>query len=137
MYLIDTSVWIDFLRSTNTLAVRRLFRMIEEQIPFGITGVIYQELLQGAASKSQFEQLQAYFSTQRFYHPISPIESYAKAAEMYFACRQAGVTVRSTLDCLIAQISIENQLILLHSDKDFDRIQKTVPALQLEPYNIR
>ncbi len=133
MYLVDTSVWIDFLRGTNTLAVQRLFRIIEDQIPFGITGVIYQELLQGAASKFQFEQLETYFSTQRFYHPISPIESYAKAAEIYFACRQAGVTVRSTLDCLIAQVCIEHQLLLLHSDKDFDRIQKVVPALQLEP----
>ena len=69
MYLVDTSGWIDFLRRTNTKAVRCLFRIIEDQIGFGITGVIYQEVLQGATSAAQFEQLRLYFSTQRFFYP--------------------------------------------------------------------
>lgn len=132
MYLVDTSVWIDFLRRTNTKAVRRLFRIIEDQIGFGITGVIYQEVLQGATSAAQFEQLRLYFSTQRFFYPKLQIESYEAAAQIYFACRQKGITVRSTLDCLIAQICIEHDLILLHSDKDFDQIQKIQSNLKLE-----
>lgn len=135
MYLIDTSVWIDFLRGTNTKAVQRLFRIIEERAVFGITGVVYQELLQGAGSQKQFEQLQAYFSTQRFFNPRSEKESYASAAEIYFACRQAGVTIRSTLDCLIAQVCIEHDLILLHSDKDFERIQIIKEDLKLEKHH--
>lgn len=132
MYLIDTSVWIDFLRGTNTKAVQRLLQIIEEPILFGITGVIYQELLQGARSEAQFKQLQDYFSTQRFFHVQSEEKSYGAAAQIYFACRQTGITVRSTLDCLIAQICLEHNLILLHSDQDFDRIQRVQKNLKLE-----
>lgn len=132
MYLVDTSVWINFLRGTNTQAVQRLFQIIEKQILFGITGVIYQEILQGAASNSQFKQLQAYFSTQRFFNLRSEKNSYEAAAEIYFACRQSGIAIRSTLDCLITQVCIEHDLILLHSDKDFERIQTIQRNLKLE-----
>lgn len=131
MYLVDTSVWINFLRGTKNKAVTRLHQIMNDQIPFGITGIIYQELLQGVSSELEFQKLKNYFSTQRFFHPKSPTDSYAHAAAIYFACRQTGVTVRSTLDCLITQICLEHQLMLLHSDKDFERIQKIKPDLRL------
>ena len=132
MYLVDTSVWIDFLRGTHTQAVSRLNQIIEAEIPFGITGVIYQEILQGAASPAQFEQLRTYFSTQRFFDPRFEKYSYAAAAQLYFTCRQNGITIRSTLDCLIAQICLEHGLILLNSDKDFERISTIQSDLRLE-----
>jgi hypothetical protein len=60
-----------------------------------------------------------YFSSQRFFHPKDPVESYARAARIYFACCRKGITVRSTIDCLIAQIALEHDLFLLHNDSDF------------------
>ena len=51
-------------------------------------------------------------------------ESYAAAARIYFDCRKKGITVNSTVDCLIAQTAIENDLTLLHNDADFDRMRK-------------
>ncbi len=132
MYLVDTSVWIDFLRNRHTKAVGRLRAILDDQIVFGISGVIYQELLQGAASKMDFLRLKAYFGSQRFFHPKDLKSTFLNAAHLYFDCRQAAITIRSTIDCLIAQIAMEHGLILLHSDRDYERIQKVRPELRLE-----
>jgi len=50
--------------------------------------------------------------------------SYSQAAHIYFTCRRHGITIRSTIDCIIAQLAIEHDLILLHSDRDFEQIAK-------------
>lgn len=104
---------------------------MEREVPFGITGVIYGEVLQGAASRADFEKLALYLGTQRFYHPRDPVESYRGAAWLYFRCRRAGVTVRSTVDCLIAQLAIEHDLLLLHNDRDYERLAHVIPELRL------
>ena len=70
--------------------------------------------------------LKNYLSSQRFFHPIDPVESYAEAARIYFLCRKKGITIRSTIDCLIAQICIEHELDLLHDDRDFDAMAEIV-----------
>lgn len=59
------------------------------------------------------------------------VDSYSQAANIYFTCRRKGITVRSTVDCVIAQIAIEHELILLHNDKDFENIAKVFPDLNL------
>jgi len=51
-------------------------------------------------------------------------ESYASAAKIYFRCRKKGVTINSTIDCLIAQTAIENNSYLLQNDSDFDNIAR-------------
>ncbi len=53
--------------------------------PFGITSFTYQEILQGAKSEQELDRLQAYLSTQRFYHPKDPLESFEAAARIYFS----------------------------------------------------
>jgi len=57
--------------------------------------------------------------TQRFYHLNDPVDSFAKAARIYFNCQKQGITIRSTIDCLIAQTALEHDLFLLHNDNDF------------------
>ena len=131
MYLVDTSVWIDFLREKNNAATK-MFTLVQEQdLPFGITGIIYQEILQGAASKKDFDAINEVLSTQRFFHAKDEIETYAAAANIYSTCRRKGITIRSSIDCLIAQICIEHNLVLIHNDADFKRIQSIVPDLKL------
>lgn len=131
MYLIDTSVWVDFFRNQSTQAVARFEEILEEDIPYGITSVIYQEVLQGADSPKDFSKLQSYLASQRFYHPLDPVLSYEQAADMYFQCRRQGITVRSTIDCLIAQIAIEHKLRLLHSDRDFTKMATVFDSLKI------
>ena len=126
MVLVDTSVWIDYLREQRNEQVVWFEGILEQGIPYGITPVIYQELLQGAESQKSYDRLDEYLSTQHFYEPLDPIESYREAARIYFVCRRSGVTIRSTIDCLIAQIALEHDVLLLHNDRDYEAIGRVV-----------
>ncbi len=129
MYLIDTSVLIDFLKANETLQSHKFEKIIQNQVPFGISAFTYQETLQGSKDKKEYEKLNTYLSSQKIYYPSS--ESYEMAANLFFKCRKSGITIRSTIDALIATVAIEHNLILLHSDKDFDYIAK-VTDLKVE-----
>ena len=131
MYLVDTSVWIDYLRDRQNSATKILSTILDKKIPFGITSFIYQEILQGAPSHDAFEELKSYFSTQKFFHPKHENETFQSAAYLYFLCRRKGITIRSSIDCLIAQIAIEHKLVLLHHDQDYEKISKVIPELEL------
>ena len=120
MILVDTSVLIDLFKGVSNDPANRMRDILDHQIPFGITSVIYQEVLQGAKSENEYALLRDYLSSQRFFHPCDPVKSYSNAAYIYFSCRKKGVTVRSTIDCLIAQTALEQNLCLLHNDRDFD-----------------
>lgn len=131
MYLVDTSVWIGLFRQRETAAVRLFRHILERDIPFGISSVIFQELLQGAKNESDYQRLYDYVGSQCFYHPKDEIDSYANAARIYFDCRREGVTIRSSLDCLIAEIAIEHNLILLHDDVDFCHMASVISDLEI------
>ncbi|MGH7165859.1 MAG: type II toxin-antitoxin system VapC family toxin [Nitrospiraceae bacterium] len=131
MYLVDTSVWLDFFRARRSGAVLRFEEILDHGAPFGITGMIYQEVLQGAASEEDCSRLASFLGTQIFYRPLDAIESYRKAAGLYFRCRRHGVTIRSTVDCLVANIAIEHGLVLLHNDRDYVQMAKVVRELKL------
>jgi len=127
MILVDTSVLIDFFKGTKNAESRKFEAVLEKKIPFGITSFIFQEILQGAASEKEYRLLKNYLSTQRFYNPGDSIESYAKAARIYVDCRKKGITIRSTIDCLIAMTALEHDLFLLHNDNDYVLMRKVVP----------
>jgi predicted nucleic acid-binding protein len=131
VYLVDTSIWIDYLRASDNKAIRQFTEVLAHGYPYGITSVIYQEILQGADTTKDFDRLEQYLITQRFYQPRDALASYREAAGLFFRCRRQGVTVRSTIDCLIAQIAIEHELLLLHNDRDFDRMARVIPQLRL------
>lgn len=126
MILVDTSVLINFFRGNLTASVKKFKTIIENGIPFGITSFIFQEVLQGVKNEKELSLLYNYLSTQAFYHPADFIHSYSNAAKIFFKCRKNGITIRSSIDCLVAQIAIENDLFLLHDDKDFDNLKKVV-----------
>ena len=130
MYLVDTSVWIDYLRGRECTHVDFLRNLLPHPLVVGITHLIYVEILQGARNPSAFGRLRTYFAGQRFYAFADAVRSYTMAARMYLDCRREGVTVRSTVDCLVAQCAIESELVLLHHDMDFKRIARVVPGLK-------
>lgn len=127
MILVDTSVLIDFFKGSGTEESQKFEEVLKRRIPFGINSHIMQEILQGAASEKEFELLKKYLSTQRFYHPKDPVESYINAAKIYMECRKQGITLSSTIDCLIAQTAIEHDLMLLHKDNDFRLMSRIIP----------
>lgn len=124
-------MWIDYLGGTETRVTGRLSEVLDSGVPFGITGVILQEVVQGVVSREEFEEVSEYLGSQTFYHPQDPVESYKEAARIYFDCRRAGITIRSATDCLIARVAIEHDLILLHDDRDFEAMAVVVPDLTL------
>ena len=129
MYLVDTSVWVDFLRGRDRPHVGFLRDLLSNPLAVGITHLIYMEILQGARDPAAFERLQGYFGGQRLHSFEDMAASHASAARIHLDCRRRGLTVRSAADCLIAQCAIESGLILLHHDRDFERIASVVPAL--------
>ena len=129
MVLVDTSVWIDYLGPRPGAASRRLDELVAAALPFALSPVILQEVLQGARIGPEFRRLRANLLTQRFLYSRDAIKSHIAAAAIYSRCRRAGVTPRSTIDCLIAQIAIDNRAALLHNDSDFDTIATVVREL--------
>lgn len=121
MILVDTSVWIDFLRGRNTTYRRTLHDLIEQEEDICITGIILTEILQGVNDERAGNEIKQYLLDFPIYHPRS-ITTNIEAAQLYKQCAKKGKTVRKTVDCIIAAISIENGLVLFHNDRDFDSI---------------
>ena len=130
MVLIDTSVLIDFLRNRANEKTELLEEILARRIPWGINDFIYQEILQGAKSETEFESLKEYFETFPFYFLRQGKASYERAALLNVRCRKSGVTIKSTIDLLIAETAIENDISLLHNDNDFDNMKKVVTELR-------
>ena len=126
MILVDTSVLIDFFGGNITESSNRFEAVLNKGIPFGISSIIFQEVLQGANSEKEYNLLKHYLSKQRFYNPRDSVESFADAAKIYVDCRRLGITIRSTIECIIAQTALEHDLMLLHNDRDFIAMTKVV-----------
>ncbi len=131
MILVDTSVLIGYLKGKRGISYDYLESIINNNIPFGICNYVYQELLQGVKDDKEFKQLKEYLDDLTFYDLLNGRKSYENAALMYMKCRKAGITIRSTVDMIIAQTAIENQLYLLHNDTDYINIAKVIKELKL------
>lgn len=131
MYLVDTSVWIDYVRNRDRPHVGFLEEILSNPQAVAITAPIYLEILQGARDARSFNRLENFFGGQRFvdFKRPSPA-SHAAAARISFDCKKRGITIRSSVDCLIAQCAIENDLTLFHHDRDFQRMTQVVPKLR-------
>lgn len=130
MYLVDTSVWIDFFKAGSNPAVERLKAVLRAGAEVGVTTTILQEILQGTANEQQLLKYRSYFETQPIYLPRDAIKTAIASARLYFDCRRQGISVRSSNDCLIAQTALEHGLILLHNDEDFRHISQVIKELK-------
>lgn len=121
MILVDTSVWIDFLKGLDSKECLALQNLISNEADIVITEIILTEILRGVTTDSDYKRIKDYLMEIPIDKPESH-ETYIRAAELYRSCRKKGKTVSKTTDCIIASISIEKNRTLLHKDKDFDRI---------------
>jgi len=122
--LVDTSVLIDFLKGEDNSGVQKFVQVIDREIPFGISPIIFLEILQGAVTDKDFKRLKEYLQSQAFYHLKDGRDSVARAARIALELRRKGMAAGSSIDLLIAQTAIDNDLYLLHNDSDFDRIKQ-------------
>ena len=129
MILADSSVWIDFLGKALTPKVDQLDAMLgRERVVMG--DLVLTEILQGYRSDREFEIIRKSLSALETISLITPSLA-VKSARNYRSLRIHGITVRKTIDCLIATWCIENNVPLLHSDKDFNPFEKHLGLVTL------
>ncbi len=119
MLLIDTSVWIKVFRDRSGQVRNQLENLIQDRA-FLLTRFNQLELLQGALTDSEWNLLSNYLQLQDYVELTA--DSWQAAARIYYDLRRQGLTIRSPIDCCIAQAAMENQLLLIHHDRDFETI---------------
>lgn len=126
MLLIDTSVWISVFRDRTRQVRQKLETLINDRQVL-LTRFTQLELLQGTLNEKEWTLLSTYLETQDYIELTS--DSWQAAARIYYDLRRQGLTVRSPIDCCIAQVALENDLLLIHNDRDFETIAQ-VRSLQ-------
>lgn len=133
MILVDTSVWVDFFSDHSTQQVKLLVDAIENNYIICICDIIITEVLQGIMSDRDCQQTKKLFS--QLTHINTSTQAHIYAANIYRQLRNKGITIRKTIDCIIAATSIDAKLPLLHHDKDFDQISKYLPLRTINFHN--
>jgi predicted nucleic acid-binding protein len=122
--IFDTSVWISFSKGVENAQTQKLEHyLINSPKQIYITPTIIQEFLMGLKHETDFIKYQYQFQQLNSFKSDWEKTSIA-AAKLYFDLRKKGVTIRKSTDCLIAQIAIENNVLLVHIDSDFELIAK-------------
>ena len=125
MVLVDTTVWIDFLKGRDTAEVETLEQLLAEETEVFITGLIVQEILSGV--KESKDRARVRKELEHFILINPTLETHIQAAEIFDACRKKGYTIRSIIDCLIASLALEYDLTILENDKDYALISRVFP----------
>jgi predicted nucleic acid-binding protein len=119
--LVDSSVWIDFFRGRRSEQTDILDRLLGIE-PVATGDLMLAEVLQGFTSERHFNEAKTLLSSLIIVD-IGGIEIAVQAARNFRSLRALGVTVRKTIDTLIATRCIEGDHSLLHSDRDFDAFE--------------
>lgn len=131
MILIDASAFVEFLNRTGSREDILIAQLIRNDDPIALADITLTEILQGIKNDRECREVKTSLLT----FPILCLkntESYISAAELYRKCRKKGLTIRSTIDILIAQIALEHSATLLHNDRDFDAIAQVCELRLME-----
>ncbi len=131
MLVVDSTVWIDYFNGIENPQTDFLNRVVDK-VPVLVGDLILAEVLQGFRHETGFESARrslGKFTQIQMASPTLAIQS----ARNDRALRQKGVTVRKTIDSLIATCCIENDHELLHNDSDFDGYEKHLGLLVVHP----
>jgi predicted nucleic acid-binding protein len=118
MIFVDSSVWIDFLRDVNSPSVVALDALIGRQV-IATGDLVLTEVLQGTDSERAFQTALMVLRTVEIVD-VGGADVAIQAARNYRLLRAKGITIRKTIDTLIATRCIMDGHELLHSDRDFD-----------------
>ena len=118
MILVDSSVWIDYFRGATNMQTEVLDALLGQQ-PLAIGDLILTEVLQGLDDERDFNTARKMLTALTVVE-LGGKEIAIQAAKNFRALRRLGVTVRKTIDTVIATRCIESGYDLLHNDRDFD-----------------
>ena len=128
MYLVDTSVWIPFLSDSKSDSARLLTKLLDDNAALCINALVEMEILPGIRSEKAKSEVQRYLADFQYFPDFSH-EYFLLAAEIYRRCRKKGLTVRKSVDCLIAANGLKDKLAIVHHDRDFEKIKMAYPKL--------
>ena len=122
MIVVDSSVWIDYFTGNNTPEADHLDSLLGQEL-IAIGDLVLTEVLQGFRTDKDFRKARDLLLS---FHVVNMLDTTIalKSAANFRALRKLGLTVRKTVDSIIATYCIENRLPLLHSDKDFQPFHK-------------
>lgn len=117
--LVDTSVWVDFFNGYRSPQAVALESFIDQGDEVATSGVIVAEFFQGLRTARSIRELGRYFRKMPCLAPSEP-ETYFRAAELFRGLRAKGITIRSTIDCLIVCLAAQHGYYLLSRDRDME-----------------
>jgi len=120
MYLIDSSIWIAYFRKKSKLDLRSIVKPSEIYTCLPV----YQEVLQGIRDEKHFHEVKNIMNSFQFVESPLSMEVFLSAVEIYRLGRKMGITLRSSIDSLIASCALKYRLTVLHSDRDYSNISK-------------
>jgi len=120
--LVDSSVWIDFFRGHSTVQTEQLEGLLGSE-ELGIGDLNLTEVLQGCKIDKEFNEVRRLFSRLQLV-VLGGEDVVIEAARNYRKLRSLGVTVRGTIDVVLATRCIVSDFTLLHSDRDFDAFEQ-------------
>lgn len=123
MIVADTSAWVELFRDSGHPVSTSLERLIRRDAPIAVTEVVVMELLAGARSAANEEEIRSTLIAFPLLR-LEGLSDFEEAAAIYRACRKEGETIRSLLDCMIAVPAIRADAQVLHNDADFDAIAR-------------
>lgn len=127
MVLVDSSVWINFFSGKVSSKTELFITLLDsEQILVG--DIIVMEVLQGFPLDAHFDDAMSLFSDLECVS-LGGRQNAVVAAQNYRSLRKKGITVRKSIDMLIATWCIQNQVPLLHIDRDFEMIARYLPLV--------
>jgi predicted nucleic acid-binding protein len=130
--LVDTSVWIDHFKRLGTIESDFLAVCIGEKRSIVLPGLVLTEILLGIRDPAEAGEVSDALRPFKLAPELTRAD-YEDAAAIYRACRARGITVRSTVDCLIAQLCLRYDYELLTHDRDFEAIGRFFPLRRVKP----
>jgi predicted nucleic acid-binding protein len=130
MVLVDTSAWVEYLRGTGSPCNNWIRDAILADKPLGWTEPILYELTAGARSPRRASELRALLLRGPIL-AVEGLQDWEDAAQLYRSARSKGLTVRSSIDCLIATVALRTGSPVLALDRDFEALAR-VSDLVLE-----
>ena len=123
--LIDSTVWIDFFGGRKTAQTDKLKQVVQAGHEICVCGCVWLEVLQGIRQEKEF------FAVKRHFENLTYLEddrsTFELGATIYRELRRAGVTIRNSIDCLIAATVIQHGVNFLENDRDYQFIDQHFP----------
>ena len=131
MVIVDTTVWIDYLRGARSPETDWLDQELDRQ-RLALTDIIFCEVLQGLSDDEAAKEVEELLLRFELFE-TGGVDLAREAARNYRTLRRRGRTVRKTIDCLIATFCIREGHSLLHRDRDFDTFEKLLELSVMHP----